>query len=984
MLNHVGYKLRVLILLLLLTAGGNACALDPSHPVSEYTVTAWSMEDGLPHNYVQTLAQDQEGYLWLGSWAGATRFNGREFTTFDGRSTPGVPLVGIRTILVESDGALLFGTAQHGVMRLANGVWSPLEATQKPSLHVISLARGRDENLWIGTDNTVWRLASDGQLDDMASAGLPRGAVFVLLDLGPEGVLIGSEHGLYRLLNDQIEPLGERSGLTASPVRALLARREGQRVVGGNAGVFVLADDARATRIHPESVESLWEDRDGALWMSQTTGGLVRHRDGVTEVIDDVGGLLGRGTPALLEDREGLLWVGTTNGLYRVADTPAFGLSTQRGLGDNYPRTILHHTDGSIYVGHAAGLDRWQQDRFEPVSLGSPGVSVLSLAQAQNGGLWIGTYDRGVLHRQHDGSVDGASISMADGLPSNHIRALRETADGSLWIGTTNGLVRRTPDGAYKQIAGLSGVPGGFVRGLAPAQNGGLWIALAQGLMRWHPDEQLEGWAAAQDFPGLGSFDVLETPSGDAFIGTDQGLVRWRAGKFTTYDRQAGLPNETLFRLLQDPHGMLWACSNHGVFRIDPTQLDEIDSGRRHRLSVDILDHASGMPSSQCNGGSGPAGDVDSTGRFWLPTALGVAVVDPNAVSARSTTRIPVRIESINVDTNTLAATSQLTLAASVQRVVFRYVSLHLRAPGAVRYRYRLLGFENDWVDAGSNTEAVYTNLPKGQLRFEVQAAMAPASWDLIADVPTAVIELERIPAFWQRTWFYALCALTIFGMLVAWNRWRSARYRSQQRRLTALIAQRTRELSDKNHALVRADRERESLLQRLAYQASHDALTGLSNRRAGDARLRQAIETAQASERPLCVAMLDLDHFKDINDTHGHDAGDALLRHIASVLTNTDFVDAADVARYGGEEFLLILQNTTLTTATEQLRRLGECIASSGIRQDDGHQLQCSASIGVAQWQSGMSAEQLISLADRHLYAAKTRGRALVMSDTQ
>src|SRR5690606_8702328 len=106
--------------------------------------------------------------------------------------------------------------------------------------------------------------------------------------------------------------------------------------------------------------------------------------------------------------------------------------------------------------------------------------------------------------------------------------------------------------------------------------------------------------------------DVLETGDGNVFIGSDHGLLRLREGRFTPYDRRNGLPNETLFRLLEDHTGALWACSNRGVFRIDPAQLAQIDAGTRTALSIDILDRASGMPSSQCTGGSGPAGDLDA------------------------------------------------------------------------------------------------------------------------------------------------------------------------------------------------------------------------------------------------------------------------------------------------------------------------------------------------------------------------------------
>ena len=971
------HKLHVVWLLIGLLAAASVHALDPNHHVNEYTVTAWTMEDGLPHNLVHAVAQDRDGYLWVGSWEGAARFNGRQFTNFDQRTLPDIPLLGVRTIVRDRDDAMLFGTAQHGVIRLADGVWSKLEPTVEQRLRVISLRRAPDGSLWIGTDQALHRLWPDGRLETIGADAIPSGAVFTLLESGQGDMLIGSEHGLFRFHAGQIENWGQQLGLDASSVRALVRRRNGDLIIGGDGGAFVLASDGPLRQILDQRVESLLEDHDQTLWIGVSSGGLVRWHQNRTERIDAPMGLRGRNSQALIEDREGLLWVGTTNGLYRVNDAPAFGLDSARGLGDNYPRTILRH-NGTMYVGHARGLDRWHDDTFEPVALGPDEVSVLALASARHGGLWIGTYDRGVLFLPDGASV--AANAISDPLPSRHVRALYETADGSLWIGTTAGLVRRHPDGRLQRFEDQPGHSGSFVRGISPARDGGLWIALADGLMRWHPDQSLERWTSEVDFPGIGAFDVLEVENGDAFIGTDHGLLRLRAGHFSLYDRSNGLPNDTIFRVLQDRQGALWLGSNRGAFRIEPEQFDELDAGEQEKLSVDAVDRASGMPSSQCNGGSGPAGDFDAAGRLWLPTSLGVAVIDPIATAARGRAPVPIRIESVRADAQILPIDAPLSLAASVNRIVVRYVSLHLRDPLDVQYRYRLLGLDRDWIEAGNDIEAVYTNLPSGLLRFEVQAAMAPVDWDGARQLPTATIELKRTPPFWRRLWFYALLPLGLLAISLAWFFWQAARSRRREHELARLVEDRTRELRGKNAALQQAGREREVLLQQLAFQASHDALTGLPNRRAGEERLGNAVREAAATGAPLSVALLDIDHFKQINDQHGHDVGDIMLRHVAEVLVQSGCVKPDDLARYGGEEFLLLLPNQSLGEASTQLRALTERIATSPAVLPDGSHLTCSASIGVTQWRPGLTPSQVVVQADRLLYQAKAQGRNRVV----
>lgn len=967
-------------MLCLLLVAGPLHALDPAHHVSEYTVTAWNMEDGLAHNLVHALAQDADGYLWIGSWEGAARFNGRTFASFGKHAAPGISLAGARAILRDRDGALLFGTAQNGVVRLLDGVWSTLEPTVVQRLRALELLRTTDGDLWIGTDTGLWRLSGETSLQDVGSTvGLAAGSVFALLDLGPDGLLIGSEHGAFLLRENRLEAWGLARGIPPGQVRGLLLRRDGSFVIAASAGAFLAWPDGRLDQLFASEVEAVLEDRDGALWLSVTSGGLVRYFHGRLDTIDETLGLRGRGSPAMMEDRDGLIWVGTTNGLFRIADAPAFGLGTVRGLGDNYPRTILRHPSGTLYVGHARGLDRWTGDGFRPVPLDVQETSVLALAPALDGGLWIGTYDRGVLYLPADGRTE--TIRRIDGLPMRHVRALRETSDGSLWIGTTAGLVRRWPDGRIEPIEDAPGHLSAFIRGIAPARDGGLWIGFDNGLMRWHPDGRSKRWLASAGFPGVGSFDVLETARGTAFIGSDRGLLRLRNEQFTVLDSAAGIPNDTIFRLLQDGLGALWLCSNRGAFRIDRAQFEELDAGLRDRVSVDTVDRLSGMPSSQCNGGSGPAGDLDGNGAIWFPTALGVAVIDPEAVAARSRVRVPVHIEGVQVDGVAQSPGAKQTLASTVRRVVIQYIGLHLRAPQGVRYRYRMVGFDHDWVDVGTGTEAVYTNLPVGPLRFEVQATMAPPDWQGLEAIPTATLDLEQLPPLWLRPWFLALALLALVALLLGVTAWRSASFRAQQARLRRIIDARTHELSSKNQALQEADRERESLLRQLSYQASHDALTGLANRRAGEARLVTAIEAAERSGTPLCVALMDVDHFKQINDSHGHAAGDAVLRHLSALLSGSGFVRPEDVARHGGEEFLLILPRLDLAAAIERLRALGSVVATSSVALGDGARLSCSVSVGVAQWQPGLLPSRLVALADQRLYLAKQQGRDRVVA---
>ncbi len=979
---------RAVLALLLCIVSGVALALDPARQVHEFTLTSWSMQDGMPHNYVHYIEQDAEGFLWIGTWEGAARFDGRRFEVFDKRTLPDIPLAGVRTLLPEADGGMLFGTSQHGVMRYSHGRWSVLQDTFEAKLRVVELLQAADGGLWIGCEDALYRRAPGGGLTRIESDLDPvNGMVLSMLELPDGGLLVGTLRGLFLWREGQpLRALNPRLGLPENAVRILLRRRNGDLVMGDNHGAYVLdVGFTQARRFHEGQVEAAHEDRHGALWLMTAGKGLVRDLDGRQETIDATLGLKGRGGTGLFEDRQGLLWVGTTNGLYRIADGPVFGLDRARGLGDDYPRSILRRPDGSMLIGHATGLDRWQEGSIAPVDLAGRASSVLTLAPSRDGGIYVGTYDRGVLHYPADLNPDGVDvIDGADGLRSQHVRAIAEVGEHGLFVGTSTGLAVFERGTMTQWLGSGQGMPGDFVRVLLPSRRGGLWIGGANGLAHRAADGTLKVWHSGTDFPAVSSFDLLEDADGTLWIGSDSGLLRLREdGGFSVYDHRTGLPNDSIFRVLDDGRGSLWLSSNRGAFRIAREQFTRIDAGERRRLILDAFDYSDGMPSSQCNGGNAQAGDFDARGRLWVPTATGVAVIDPDASLAQSHDAVKVKIEGVQLDRKAMLPDNLIVVQPDVRRVTIHYAGLDFRAPLRIRYRYRMIGYDRDWVEAGDATEAVYTNLPGGHLRFEVQAAMSPVDWDDAGlKAGFASVEFEAIPPFWLRPWFMLLEALALLGLFALVLRWRAGRYRRRQERLHRTIEQRTRELSAKNAALEQAGRERETLLRQLEQQATHDVLTGLPNRRAGDLRLAAAFEEAAAGGQPLCVALGDIDHFKRVNDEHGHDIGDALLRYIAQTLADREIPLGGYVTRHGGEEFLFVLPNADLAQATQRMESLIAHLANTPLQHDRAGELRVTMSAGVAQWTSGISGNRLIAAADRALYRAKREGRNRVVAE--
>ena len=230
----------------------------------------------------------------------------------------------------------------------------------------------------------------------------------------------------------------------------------------------------------------------------------------------------------------------------------------------------------------------------------------------------------------------------------------------------------------------------------------------------------------------------------------------------------------------------------------------------------------------------------------------------------------------------------------------------------------------------------------------------------------------------WAMAAYLLLLGLAGWGVLTLLMR----RQRQRQRRLEALVDARTSELSEKNAQLEQAGEAHTRLLEQLAYQARHDPLTRLANRRAGDAFLAEAREASLREGRPLCVALLDIDHFKSVNDRYGHAFGDEVLSQVAAVAERlAGGHDGVLIARYGGEEFL-VCQQLPWTVARARLEVLREGIAQTAIDAPDGSQLHCTVSIGMADLQPGQALRDLLREADERLYRAKQQGRNRLVSN--
>jgi diguanylate cyclase (GGDEF)-like protein len=961
---HPGRTALVILSALLSVVAPSLGAIDPHREITQYARQAWTVESGLPHGTVRSILQASDGYLWMATYEGLARFSGFEFELFDRTTAPGLAHNSVLVLLEARDGALWIGT-NGGLTRYRDRRFESF-TTADGLTHdsIYALAEAPDGALWIGTNGGGLNRFHQGRFETFAGSETLRRQFISSLAFDGDGALwIGTNgNGVFRLHDDRLESFGARDGLYDDAVMSLLAGDDGALWVGTYSGLNRIhggrVERLGDTRGVPtEQFTALFQDRDGTIWAGTYGEGLLRITDARIARYNTAQGLLNESVRSIQEDVEGNLWIGTNGGVERFTAGKFVNWGVAEGLVSDYVRAIVESRDGRVWIGTAGGLSSLEGRtvRNFDQSTGLVADYVFSLRETRDGALWVGTPNG--LSRMSGDRVT-RTFTTRDGLSNNSIRALVEDAKGTLWVGTDRGL-NAIRDGSIRSYTTADGLPSDFVLVMARGPDDALWVATDGGGIVRLREGSLTTFGLGESVPSLVILSLHVDDDGTVWAGTDgEGLVRIRDDRVTLFTTRDGLDRDKILQIVDDGIGNLWLGSARGISVVPRAQLEGHAAGTRARLTPVVYGRSDGLRSIQCNGASGTPVLKSRDGRLWFATTGGVAAIDPRAIQAPVPFSRPVVVEALSADGLDLPVDSgELVLPPGTRRFEVRYGALTFRSPEKVVFRHRLEGFDDAWVDAGRRRLASYSNLPPGEYRFHVTAADSEGGW---SDAGASIAVTIR-PLFHQTLAFRLLLAAAVVGAAFGLHRLRLGRIDAQRRVLETLVGQRTEELALAN--------------QMLHHLSVTDALTGIANRRQFDERLRADWNRAARSGALLSLLMIDIDDFKLINDTEGHQAGDEILRRLASGIAH-EFRRAEDlVARYGGEEIVVILWDLQPREALDQARRVRHAVEALALPHPEG---TVTVSIGVATAtpRADVRPESLVRAADDALYRAKTSGR--------
>jgi len=809
--------------MLLIMVSLSAHALDPSLKLSQYVLDNWQIPQGLPQSSAEAIARTPDGYLWVGTQEGLARFDGVRFVVFDHGNEPAIPDKNISVLYVDAAGRLWIGT-RAGIAVYEHGHFTALSVL--PALahaYVRAIAPGKQGRIWVGAESGLFGMGAGTAVSFDSTSGLPDSRVRALLE-DRDGVLwVGTAGGSQRFDGNRFETLNF-GGAADEQITALHQDIQGTVWLGTDHGSLYRSDEGRfslaagAGRLG-SSVRALIGDHDGNLWIATHGAGLVRLRDGSFSVLG-TNQFASSELRALFEDDEGSLWVGSGDeGLLRLRNGKFVSAGEPEGLQGNMAWTVTPRRSGGVWVGSDGGLSSYVAGSFQHITApkGLDNVRVRAIVEDQAHALWVGTQVAGAYRIDQHGTT---VFDQAHGLAGNAVSAMLEDRQGRIWVGSNQGLDLIDRGIISSQQSLLPGSNRSAVRLIFEDFRGKLWVGTeTRGLFVIGPDGT-QHFGAADGLPSDWVIAIHEDERGTVWLGTTNGLAVWRGGKMLSLAQFGGPLRETILQVLEDKSHRFWLTTNKGLMSVPRADLDALADGAKKNPEFKIYDLADGLRSAEFAGGNTSAGCRSADGMLWFPSIRGIVRVDPEHIRFNAVAPV-VQIEQLSVDGVPLNLSGEIDVKPGQEKWEFQYTASSLLVPQRTSFKYRLAGFDKDWIDAGNRRTAYYTHLPPGNYVFQVTAT----NNDGVLSAHAAELRFTLEPRFFQTWWFRLLVILSILAAAAALYRLRVGHLRRLAAALSRQVANRTQDLERANTELLQAKERAE-----LAVVAKSQFLANMSH----------------------------------------------------------------------------------------------------------------------------------------------------------
>ncbi len=733
---------------------------------------SWSSDEGLPQNSIYSIFQDSKGFIWIGTAEGLVQFDGSSFKIYDKYALPAFKSNVILAIQESDDECLYIGLRNGGIVKKCGENFKQFSVDEGLTSNTVTSIVKMGDKLYLGTFGGKISVMQDSVITPFSKNGFLPDSFIHDMAVSPDGTLyVATDEGLYAISKDTVTRFGISEGLPEEKIRNIFFDSLNQLWIGtSDSGAAVMRDGRftvynKKNGLASDRVFAISEDSSGKIWIGTVGGGIsVIDKDRISNFGKDAG-LTSDIVRILFKDRENNMWAGTFGGGINLFRKGVFSsISSGNGLSGNVIFALMESSNGNIYAGtYGKGLNIISPDGTVKIIDSSNGLSgdiPGAIHEDSTGRIWIGSYGTGLDIIEKDGRI--SHYGQKDGLEMNTIVSIFEDSEGTIYLGGYNHSLAIYKNGKFNTFTREGILKNRTVWSITKDRKGILLLGTdGAGIVKMKDNE----FTVLDTDNGLSDNKVtsIYIDSSDIiWAGTDNGInIITPDGKISNVRKENGLFDDTIYSVIEDDADNLWMSSNKGLFYVSKKDLLDFADKKISGIISKVFSWKDGMPSNECNGGFQKAALKTRDGRLMFPTIKGIAVMDPSVKKEIPVVPQPV-ITSVTVDGKNAGNSSNITLDPGASKIRMEYTAPFFSTPEKIKFRYRLTGFDKDWIYVERSRTAEYMNLNPGEYVFEVGVSDMDGNWN----ERTEKLSIIQKPAFHQHILF-RLLMLIAAGIII-------------------------------------------------------------------------------------------------------------------------------------------------------------------------------------------------------------------------
>lgn len=733
--------------------------------LQNYVVTQWGMQEGLPQSSVNDIIQTKDGYIWMATFGGLVRFDGVSFTTFNRSNTEEMRSDRVLTVFEDSYGTIWVST-EDGLLRYRDGSFETYLLTVNGQVYAPSwIIEDGKGDIWIVVNGDPFMLI-DNKFVIQPVIKDEQTKQKAIDD--KNGAWIAHSKELLRTTGNSVVQVLDLEEVLPSNIIDFVEYPQGSGTffIGTDGDGVVRYKDGSFTRYSVEeglASRYIWNfniDQNNNFWVSAYNGQSFWTGDRFQE-FKAVSSKEDIQFSSILEDNEGNYWVGTMEkGVYKLRPSVITTIGFEQGLLNDKMLSLTTLRDGRVlFATNCGGVYEYSGKNVEPLAINErlPNQCVWSIFEDSKSRIWFGARELYVTN-----ALDEAGILIGEeqGFTGHDIYAIYEDSEHNIWIGCFNGLIKYDGE-KYHHYTIEDGLAYNDTRVIFEDEEGTMWIGSSSGLSTIKEGNiqkysLLKGEAPSHENPEPYIRAIHKDEDGVLWLGSyGSGVYRIKDGEITNIREIDGLFDNIVSNLREDEFGYFWMSSNRGIFRVSRADLNDFSDGKINTIRSVSYGVEDGMKSAETNGGFQPSTIYDAEGNIYFPTVSGVAVVATRKIEDDDNTP-PVYIERLSSSEEQLPLSESITLPYDNAFIEIKYTALNYKDPDKLIFRYKMEGFDNNWINVDDRRIALYSKIPPGSYTFRVEASANNGTW---SDQGTS-IAITVVPPFWQTTWFYIVIGL--------------------------------------------------------------------------------------------------------------------------------------------------------------------------------------------------------------------------------